>query len=105
MKQAYEKFNKKGFAVIGFNSDKTEDEMTKFIEEKELEWPQHFMGKEMKTFQDKYWVSGYPTNFLLDHEGKIITRSIRLGHGDAEKQVEKALDELEKSKSKDNKEK
>jgi glutathione peroxidase-family protein len=93
VKQAHEKYAKDGFVVLGFNSDDTEKKMNDYIAEKSYGWRQYFMGDATKDLQKKYWVSGYPTNFLVGRDGKIITRSMRLGHGNARQLIEKALAE------------
>ncbi len=91
MKQAHEKYAKDGLVVLGFNSDEAAEKMNEYITKNDYDWSQWFMGDGLKKLQNKYWVSGYPTNFLVGRDGKIITRSIRLGHGNGEEIIKAAL--------------
>lgn len=79
--------------VLGFNSDSEVGTMNDYLAKNGHEWPQWFMGDERKKLQERFWVSGYPTNFLVGRDGRIISRSIRLGHGDSEEVIEAALKE------------
>ena len=91
MKQAHEKYAKDGLVILGFNSDSAVGKMNDYITKNGYDWSQWFMGDGLKDLENKYWVSGYPTNFLVGRDGKIITRSIRLGHGNGEELIKAAL--------------
>ena len=81
MKRVQEQYGKDGFVVVGFDSDDTVEKMNDYIAEKGYGWSQWFMGKQTEAQQDRYWVEGYPTNFLVGRDGKIVSRRVRFGHG------------------------
>lgn len=92
IKALREKYAEDGFQVIGFNSDKTVEEMKSYIVEHGYDgWSHYFLGGYNSPIAKRYWVSGWPTNFLLDRDGKIITRHLRFGSDAGEKTVREAL--------------
>lgn len=97
MKRAHEKYGKDGLVVLGFNSDKEVGKMLNYIKEKDYGWSHWFMGEKQKPIEKQFWIDGYPTNFLIGRDGRIITRSLRVGRG-GEKQIEKALQQTNQGK-------
>ena len=86
-KLIYSKYKNKGFEIISISTDRTRDieNWKKVIKEKELFWQQNLdeNGIEAK----KYNINKFPTNFLLDYEGKIIKKDI------SSEELEKFLEE------------
>ena len=78
MRNLYAKYKNAGFEVVGISIDKTEDKRAWLdaISKHKLEWKQYWDidGKEAKRF----FINLYPTNLLLDNEGRIIKKNILL---------------------------
>jgi peroxiredoxin len=86
----YHKYHDQGFEVIGISLDQDRQQLERFIQARNLPWPQYCDGKFWDTkLVLKYGVSLLPTTFLLDRRGNIIAKDLR---GDAlEAAVAKAL--------------
>jgi len=97
MKVAYEEWHDKGFEILGISLDREgeEEKVKKFLETRELPWPQVYEGKAWDVeIARTYDVSGIPFVLLVDGDsGKIIGTSRQLrGEGLSEfigKQLEK----------------
>lgn len=75
-KQLYANYKDKGFEIIGFSTDRTQDiaNWRKTVDKNNLSW-QNVLdenGVEAK----KYNINQFPTTFLLDAEGNIIKKNI-----------------------------
>ena len=96
MKEAVKRFSAQGFEVVGVSADNTEDILRKWLNEKEngaLPWREVFDGRGGPIIK-QYRITGYPTNFLIGADGKIIAMNLR---GPALLiAVEKALADLKK---------
>lgn len=78
LKDLYNQFNTKGFEIAAISVDKDIDK-TKWeniIQTEKLIWKQYWdiNGKETKNLP----ISGFPTNFLIDKDGKIVAKNISL---------------------------
>jgi len=89
--KTYEKYHPKGFEIVGVSLDSDKTKLTSFMETKKITWQQYFDGKGWgNKLAGKYGVSSIPATFLLDREGKIISKNLR---GEAlEAEVAKILD-------------
>lgn len=78
LKRIYEKFSSHNFEMIGISIDHDDNIpiWKKTIIDNKLNWL-HYLDPENKN-SDLLNVSAYPTNFLLDDNGKIIERNIPL---------------------------
>ena len=77
------------FALIGVNSDSDREEIKKIIKEKELTWRSFWNGGSTQGPISTAWnVSGWPTIYVIDHEGVIRYKNVR---GEA---LDKAIEEL-----------
>ncbi|WP_316798473.1 TlpA disulfide reductase family protein [Pedobacter frigidisoli] len=79
--KAYQKFNDKGFTIVGLSMDSSKENWLKAVEQDKLLWlqltdPKTTNGKTAEI----YGVKSLPANFLVDPSGKIIARNLR---GDA----------------------
>ncbi len=74
----YNKYNSKGFDILGVSLDKSRDPWLKAIEKDGLVW--HHVS-DLKGWSSSaaqlYGVSSIPHTVLLDREGKIIARNLR----------------------------
>lgn len=75
IKAAYEKYNKKGFEVIGISGDREKSALMGFIDRENIPWQQVFdaEGKLGMT----YGVTAIPTTYLIDGKGNIIASNLR----------------------------
>ena len=78
LKSLYESYQNDEFTVIGISLDRDKEILMKFIEDREMEWPQIYIedgweGELLRLFN----VSGIPRMYLLDPEGTIIGRDLR----------------------------
>jgi peroxiredoxin len=77
LKTLYEKYKSKGFEVVGISTDKNKNKQAwqQMIDRHALLWPQYWDidGKEAT----KLSINAFPTNVLLDKEGKIIKKNIK----------------------------
>ena len=89
-KKMYDKYKPDGFEIIGISIDQANaiDDWKKVIKEQELAWPQ-YRDKE-KINAGNLSINYYPTNFLLDKNGIIFKRNIKI------EELEKLLAEQKK---------
>ncbi len=60
--------------VLGINSGDTKEKMMQFLKPKGYNWQQLMSGKNADNLVLKFNVSGFPTKFIIDPEGKILQR-------------------------------
>lgn len=72
VKEIYSKYHDKGFEILGISFDKEKEDLTKFIAEEKLPWPQYFdgLGWENKLGQ-RFNITGIPTLWLVDKKGHL----------------------------------
>jgi thiol-disulfide isomerase/thioredoxin len=100
IKAIFEKYHDQGLEVVGVSCDGDAAVLTKFIQEKNLRWPQ-FWDKEKQTgvvngmhpLAAEWKLNGIPQMFLIDRAG--ILRSVE-GRKEFEKLVPKLLEEKPK---------
>jgi peroxiredoxin len=94
----------KPFALLGINSDEDRDQVKKTIEKEQMTWRSWWDGGSTDgPIQTSYNVSHWPTIYVLDHKGVI--RYIDVRNKQLEDAVDKLLDELEKEKGGQDKDK
>ena len=78
LKTLQEQYQDRNFKVLGFSLDRDRETLFRFIDEKQMEWPQIFLedGWEGELAR-KFNVSGIPRMYLLDPDGTIIARDLR----------------------------
>lgn len=79
LKEAYNKFHKKGFEIYGASFDRAREPWLKAVEEKEMNWI-HVSALKMWDNQARhdYAVNSIPANFLIDcSTGEIIATQLR----------------------------
>ncbi|HXJ60704.1 MAG TPA: TlpA disulfide reductase family protein [Verrucomicrobiae bacterium] len=77
VKAAYEKYQEKGFAVIGISSDTDKTTLEKFLKEKGISWPQYFEGRAANKFTAEFGINGFPHMFLVDKQGCLRFDDVR----------------------------
>jgi thiol-disulfide isomerase/thioredoxin len=82
IKAVYEKYHNKGLEVVGVSLDEDKDALIKFLAENHLPWKilvstdPHHAGFE-NPIADRYGISGIPTVFLMNRDGKVISLAAR----------------------------
>ena len=83
LKKLYDKYNAKGFEVIGISNeaanstrDKAKQDIAwrKAIKEDGLPWLQVLYDPAINDLVKEYDINGYPTKFLIDQNGKFVMR-------------------------------
>ena len=77
----HEKYQARGFEIIGISLDEDREALKEFFEETPLPWPNIVDAESLADGQmaKKYGIVGIPTTFLLDKEGKLVATNL---HGE-----------------------
>ena len=78
VKEYQEKYPNK-LAILGINSGEPIDKINKFIQPKNYDWQQIITGEDEDNFVLKFNVTGFPTKFILDPNGKILYKFVGSG--------------------------
>jgi hypothetical protein len=72
------KFESKPFAIIGVNSDKDREHIKQRMKEENITWRSFWNGGGTSGPISTRWnVSGWPTIYVIDHEGVIRAKNVR----------------------------
>ena len=71
LQAAYEKYNADGLEILGVDSGDSRVKLEAFLAERKITWPQT-MEADKGPIATLYRVTGWPTYFLLDRDGKIV---------------------------------
>lgn len=97
-----EKYGERGFTVMAVNGyDEPKGVVQGFVEGAGLKQPVLLMGRSVA--QEKYGVRAFPTNFWINHEGKVVHKDVGFSEGDfqvMEARVERLLQEAAKATEK-----
>ena len=73
IKKIYDKFQRRGFEVIGISLDRDRKKLETFVSENNIPWPQFFDGKGWKNrLAKKYGIRCVPTLWLVDKQGNLV---------------------------------
>ena len=87
---AYEKYQEKGFEVIGISLDQDKEKLESYTEDNGMNWPQYFDGKGWENdIASKFGIQGIPATYLIGKDGKIVATDLR--GGALEAQLEELL--------------
>jgi len=91
LQKLHEKYVDKGLRIIGIDpyDTKEEDDIENFLSKRGVSYTVLLGGKEVSK---EYHVSGYPTIYLIDKEGKIVFTKVGYGDSTAE-ELEKIIKE------------
>jgi thiol-disulfide isomerase/thioredoxin len=79
LRQTYQKYKDKGFAVIGISLDKDGQALANFVARKLIPWPQYFDGKGWENdFATKYGVHAIPEMWLINQRGEVASTNISI---------------------------
>jgi thiol-disulfide isomerase/thioredoxin len=84
---AYQRLKEKGFEIIGVDKGDTIEDLRKFISDKQMNWTHTQIDDALSQL---FRINGYPTYFLLDKEGKIVSNTLRPGE-EMYKKIEEML--------------
>ena len=79
------------FALVGINTDSDKDEYRREAEENGITWRSSWQGSTSGPIPTQWGVQGYPSLYLIDHEGRID--KIWLGNP-GEEAIDSAVDAL-----------
>jgi thiol-disulfide isomerase/thioredoxin len=80
IRQIYQKYKDKGFAVIGISLDKDAQALSNFVARKLIPWPQYFDGQGWgNEFATKYGVRAIPEMWLIDQRGDLVSTDVSAG--------------------------
>ncbi len=65
------------FALLGINSDGDGETVNKILAEHDISWRQALDGSTSGKLATAWNVNGWPTIYILDHEGRIRFRDLR----------------------------
>jgi hypothetical protein len=78
------------FALLGVNSDKDKEALQEVLVEENITWRSFWNGPDGTggPISTRWNVSGWPTIYVMDHEGRIRFKGVR-GHA-----MDEAVDQL-----------
>jgi thiol-disulfide isomerase/thioredoxin len=77
LKELYKQYRDHGVEFIGVSLDQPEDQggleaLKKFVDEKEISWPQYYQGKGWDSeFSGEWGINGIPALFAIDKDGNL----------------------------------
>ena len=78
IKKVYDKFQRRGFEVIGISLDRDRKKLETYVNENNIPWPQFFDEKGGKNrLAKKYGIRGIPTLWLVDKQGNLVDMEAR----------------------------
>jgi len=85
-----ERLAKEPFALIGVNSDPDLEKLHERLDEENITWRSFWNGPKgtRGPISTRWGVEGWPTIYVLDHEGRIRFKGVREGG------LDKAVDQL-----------
>lgn len=78
LKEAYAQTKRDDFEIIGVVCNDTPERLRAFLDKQTITWPQ-VMATSANKLTETFQVTGYPTTFLIDPQGKVLLT--RLGGG------------------------
>ena len=80
VKAAYEKLHPKGFEIVGISFDQEKDALEAFVKKRGMPWAQYFDGEGWgNKFGREFGISGIPSMWLVDKQGKLRDLEARDG--------------------------
>ena len=93
VRQTYQKYKDKGFAILGISLDKDEQALSNFVARKLIPWPQYFDGQGWgNEFAIKYGVRAIPERWLINQRGEVVSTDI------SAEQLEQRIEQLMSSR-------
>lgn len=91
LKELYTKYHGKGFEIIGISLDTEKTAAAKFVQTSAIPWPVIFESGALDSPPAlQYGILALPTQFLVDAQGKVVSRNVHVS------QLEEELQKLMK---------
>jgi peroxiredoxin len=91
VKQVYDQLHAKGFEIVGISLDKDKSQLTQFVAQHKMEWPQFFDGLYWQNkYARQFGIESIPAMWLIDKKGLLRVVDAR---GNLSGAVEKLLAE------------
>jgi thiol-disulfide isomerase/thioredoxin len=71
--EVLEEYEEHGVVFIGVPLNPEAERVREFCSEKDIQWPQLWMGPKARAFTESWGIYGAPTIFILDHEGNLAS--------------------------------
>src|SRR5690606_27424048 len=68
LKSVYEELHGKGFEILGISFDQDKDELSRFVQEEKMTWPQYFEEGDENAFGKLFGIQAIPTLWLVDKQ-------------------------------------
>ncbi|MGI9516027.1 MAG: thioredoxin-like domain-containing protein, partial [Pirellulaceae bacterium] len=77
IKEAYDRYRRRGFTVVGVSLDRTPDDLRGYLRENNLPWTHLYAEGELDSpLAEQLGVSLVPTMILVDEDGKVVDRNV-----------------------------
>ena len=85
IKEVYKKYKGKDFGIVGYSLDSEQKELEDVVKKENILWPNVFGENANQIKLDKiYAIRAIPRNFLIDPNGVIIQKNLRVEELEAE---------------------
>ena len=85
LKDLVSRYGKLGFNIVGVNLDSSAEEMAEYVKEYQVPWPQIYEEGGLDSRPaNALGILTLPTMILVDKEGKVVNRNIRVAEIDGE---------------------
>lgn len=88
---AYDRFKKRGFEILGLNTDEKIETLRAYVEKNNIAWPQATNDSIKKLAMVSYRIQEYPSTILLGPDGKVLVLDQHKLQGD---ELLKTLDRI-----------
>ncbi len=77
LKKLYDETNREKFEIVGIIGDEPpSNELKDLIKKDSITWPQ-ILSTESNSINQTYGIDGYPTTFLINPKGEIVSKNLR----------------------------
>ena len=87
LRELVELYKDAPFALVGVNCYDDEKAFKAGVEKYGVSWISAFQGEGQAPIAELYQVQGFPTYVLIDHEGKIVSKS----HGGFDEELKRLV--------------
>ncbi len=77
LRALYEQYSDRGLQIVGVNLDQAADEMTAFVQQNRITWPNIFQpGALDAPLAQEYGILTVPTMLLVDRSGRVVSNNV-----------------------------
>jgi peroxiredoxin len=78
LKEYYHRYHDRGFEIVGISIDRDREALRKFLEDEQIAWVNLYAGgPDPPPAVKQYAIQSFPTNFLIDREGRVVSLEAR----------------------------